>query len=298
MSDSAAASDDLLCPQCGYNLRGIQSDRCPECGFAIDRESLSRSIIPWTFRDEIGLLRAFEQTVMLAIRHPRRLGVAASRPVDYQDAQKFRWLVVLCAWLPLTATVLVIRARTNAPWFPAVFLSSNPPSNTLGVDWAMCEVAGLLLWPIPSLALLMLIAAVSGAASYFFHPRSLSTEQQNRGIAISYYACAPLALLFVPCGLFDAATLLAHFGDVSDVIQFRWVVGFLLAGGISLVGILSLLEIVSLKLLKAATHCSFGRLMVLAALLPLAWLILLLLSLGLFPAMCGFVRLVIYSYRG
>ncbi|MCP4251012.1 MAG: hypothetical protein GY778_28575 [bacterium] len=34
---------NLLCPQCGYNLRGIPEDRCPECGFGYDRAAI-RSI--------------------------------------------------------------------------------------------------------------------------------------------------------------------------------------------------------------------------------------------------------------
>ena len=29
--------EDLYCPNCGYNLRGIPEDRCPECGHGYDR---------------------------------------------------------------------------------------------------------------------------------------------------------------------------------------------------------------------------------------------------------------------
>ena len=31
-STASSSADDLYCPDCGYNLRGITSDRCPECG--------------------------------------------------------------------------------------------------------------------------------------------------------------------------------------------------------------------------------------------------------------------------
>src|SRR6185312_6595827 len=41
-----------------------------------------------------------------------------------------------------------------------------------------------------------------GAASYFFHPREMSAARQNRAIAISYYAGAPFAWLWVPATMF------------------------------------------------------------------------------------------------
>ena len=31
---------DLYCPQCGYNLRAIPENRCPECGFGYNREGI------------------------------------------------------------------------------------------------------------------------------------------------------------------------------------------------------------------------------------------------------------------
>jgi hypothetical protein len=34
---------------------------------------------------------------------------------------------------------------------------------------------------------------MTGLPSYFFHPRHLPLEQQNRAVALSYYTCAPLA---------------------------------------------------------------------------------------------------------
>lgn len=46
------ASRDLFCPGCGYNLRGLQSDRCPECSREIsasvslvERETISRGML-------------------------------------------------------------------------------------------------------------------------------------------------------------------------------------------------------------------------------------------------------------
>ena len=30
------AGRDAPCPRCGYNLRGVESSRCPECGGALE----------------------------------------------------------------------------------------------------------------------------------------------------------------------------------------------------------------------------------------------------------------------
>ncbi len=41
--------EDLYCPQCGYNLRGIPEDRCPECGFGYDRGAIRSESISEAF---------------------------------------------------------------------------------------------------------------------------------------------------------------------------------------------------------------------------------------------------------
>ena len=45
MSDDTEAPD-LLCPQCGYDLRGIPEQRCPECGFGFDHAAI-RVLTAW-----------------------------------------------------------------------------------------------------------------------------------------------------------------------------------------------------------------------------------------------------------
>jgi hypothetical protein len=297
MTDLAADFDELLCPLCGYNLRGIQSDRCPECGLHIDREALSLSIIPWTFRRKIEPLRAFAKTVHLAMRHPQRLGYAASRPVDFHDAQKFRWLVVLLAWLPLCATALVIRAvMKNAPNI-GVALTVGWPMRpiTPGDDLFLCEVIGATSWLVPSIALLLLIASLSGVGSYFFHPRSLRIAAQNRAIALSCYVCAPLSFLIIPCLLLDAAALMLFLDKTSTLLQYRLLVAFS-AGGIGSLAIILLWQWhVTLVLLKSATQCTTARLITAAIGLPILWFVLLILTLGVFPLLCGFARLMLFN---
>jgi len=45
------------------------------------------------------------------------------------------------------------------------------------------------------LAGLLSVVAMTGAASYLFHPRHLPVAEQNRAVALSYYACGPLAMV-------------------------------------------------------------------------------------------------------
>ena len=44
LTPSTNPAADLFCPNCGYNLRGIDSERCPECGVVIDREAMGRLV--------------------------------------------------------------------------------------------------------------------------------------------------------------------------------------------------------------------------------------------------------------
>src|SRR5688500_6888706 len=88
--DAPAPNDaDLFCPGCGYDLRAIDSGRCPECGLPVDRTA-GVSRIPWAHRRRIGWARAYSRTVWLATFRTRKLAAEVERPVDYRAAQQFR----------------------------------------------------------------------------------------------------------------------------------------------------------------------------------------------------------------
>jgi hypothetical protein len=54
---------------------------------------------------------------------------------------------------------------------------------------------------------------MTGVPSYLFHPRKVSIAEQNRGIALSYYMCAPLAWVWV-------AVPFVIFGILIEDVQF------------------------------------------------------------------------------
>lgn len=178
----------VLCPSCGYDLRGSTSQRCSECGFGLDPLRTRETLIPWSHRRELGWFRAYWKTVWQVLRRPREFCVEIARPVSYRDSQSFRWLTTAAAYLPI-----LVGSGVGA------VLESWDGSPITATDWWV--LGGLNVWAGSALVLL------PGLASCFFHPRHLSIEYQNRAIALSYYAWAPLALtpLAVP---FWLATML------------------------------------------------------------------------------------------
>ena len=52
---------------------------------------------------------------------------------------------------------------------------------------------GIYVWA--AIAPILLLIVYTGLPSYFFHPRRLPIERQNRAIALSYYGSGPLAFL-------------------------------------------------------------------------------------------------------
>ena len=176
-SDNEAASpapgfalgEDNFCPECGYNLRGLTSDRCPECGFDVADLVAGGSAIPWHFRRKVGIFRAYQQTVWLALANTRRLAREICRPVSYADAQKFRWFSVATLAVPVVAAAIVTQTMMG-------FWMIGPTFGTGGLFLIWCSV-----W------FTLGLAAMTGVPSYFFHPRYLDIQRQNRAIALSYY---------------------------------------------------------------------------------------------------------------
>lgn len=180
-------NDHFFCPECAYNLRGLPTRRCPECGYRLDDIGDTVSKIPWVHRKERGLLRAYWSTVwQVSFRH-KRFCQELVRPVDYADAQRFRCMTIAHAFAAALIAVCSI-----------ILLLPQPSSRELFVH-------GLVTgWPICVLLVLyvLFLIAATGLPSYFFHPKAIPVELQNRAIAMSYYTCAVLAWLPLPAVLF------------------------------------------------------------------------------------------------
>src|SRR5687768_5272320 len=86
---TGAVAGDVPCEQCGYNLRGLTADRCPECGRPFDRAATSAANIPWVHRDQLGTFRAYWKTVFWVTSDAARFAREILRPVQMhaRDAQ-------------------------------------------------------------------------------------------------------------------------------------------------------------------------------------------------------------------
>jgi len=271
--------ESLVCPACGYDLRAIDSDKCPECGLVIDRSEMSISRIPWEHRREIGRFRAFWKTTGMVMLHPKKFGEEINRPVDYRSARQFQLITVTLAWASTAAWAvgaIVIGVRDGNVHFP----------RDLG-SWlqAICIITSI------GSAWLFLFLA-TGAASYWFHPRSMSIQRQNRGVALSYYACAALAWLWVPSVLLISVDYVDSAPRQLEPLAFG-------LGLISFVVACVLLldwYSVSCVLMGAVTHCPAARRWGFLLALPMMWYGCLLLA-CLLPAAVLFVSLMILSFR-
>ncbi len=102
VSDETATAAPLpagvFCVDCGYDLRGLTSERCPECGVSIVELHGGQSLIPWVHRKHVGFWRAYWKTVWLVFRRPKTLALEMVRKVDWGDSQSFRWTTTAIAY--------------------------------------------------------------------------------------------------------------------------------------------------------------------------------------------------------
>jgi hypothetical protein len=188
LSQPTAISEEKFCAFCGYNLHGITSTRCPECGQDIP----TGLIIPWNYRKQIGNLRAFVQTVWIATFHPHKLALAAPRDGDYRAAEHFRWIISAIIGVPPSLFFI---------WFidqhaDDLVRQANAVIVTPIAELRILWWAGALFLPVLPLACLLTPFLVTAAATYWFGGRNLSVAHRNRAMVLSRFATAPFAWAF------------------------------------------------------------------------------------------------------
>ncbi len=171
------------CPACGYSLRALESERCPECGLALTAEMRVASAIPWEHRRTIGAWRAYWGTVSLVMFRPREFYAALERPVAYRAARGF-WLRTVAG----TSLLLIFAALALIDAIFRSVIPSGPVTLTLLVGF------------LASLPISVLLG--TGAFTYDCHPPVRSIAEQNRAIGLGYYQSAAM-------WVFSAAMLLA-----------------------------------------------------------------------------------------
>jgi len=116
------ADEDRRCVGCGYSLRALTLNRCPECGLEFDPDRLPQPSIPWLLEESFS---TFVQTVGMVLLHPRAFGEHVWRDVDIsaRRSTRFRWITVGVACLSMLAVPLV-RIPSFYAIIPALFLAA------------------------------------------------------------------------------------------------------------------------------------------------------------------------------
>lgn len=170
-------TDELLCPQCGYSLRGLTSGVCPECGENFEKYLGAASALPWLAARRPGIVAFWRTFAIILFSRTRRMRVELIRPVDYRRTRWFAWLAAAQAWLAVPVFFWI--------WWLADAGEMKNAIHSISLPLVLVAAASVLPW----------LLAISGVQTYYFHPRSLPVEMQNRMLALGYLAAAPLAAL-------------------------------------------------------------------------------------------------------
>ncbi len=196
---------DLHCPVCRYNLRGVASNRCPECGLDLTDVKLGGSRIPWVHRDEIGHVRAYWKTVWLVSARHAAFATEIGRPGRLADAMLFRRRTIrtLITMFVVIAAISIIGASPG--------IGRNRPNYGELVFY----------WSIALIAVLCCLSLLTAIPYYALGARDGDIELEQRTAVLSLYAVsAPLAWMFVggalvAAGLPDARLIS---GEAFDTI--------------------------------------------------------------------------------
>jgi hypothetical protein len=285
---------DLPCPFCAYNLHGITSARCPECGGEIDYAAMSQARIPWEHRRQIGRWRAYWRTVVGFTFKPARWATAGATP-RYADAVRFRAVTVGVAFgailFPMVLLWLIVRRdefggdEYAAYDFFRINRLGNYLTEFIRQPASLCiTLAGILL----------ALIAITGIPALFFRSASLSIGRQNRAAALAQYTCAALGWLPVTVG---SLVVMCALGAWLRSQEIKWgvataaIVCSALAIGVQMF----LWWLATLRILRTTTHAHAGRIISCATFQPLASLVLFVLIPVALQVMAGFLALVVVS---
>ena len=303
MPEGSAEKPDMsqavvFCPHCMYDLRGLSGESCPECGGALDHEKLARSSLPWVHASFLMRLLPPVRTAARVTFRPRTFAQEMARPGDMRAARRFRRAVVWWVWLSLAVVwfmgvwgfeleMFELSAFDDIGWVSVIsgHLDENDEHRIAFFKWFALGL-GSLTW--------LYLFLVTGVHTYWFHPKRLPMALQERSLALSYYASAPLLLLGLPLGLMLAGFVFEQ-SDYADMMGYEsdWVTASLVIGGfilLVLVLVLYLLRCVRYAGLLAQRSV-LGQLGMAAA-LPMCWLGLAGLVFGVLPGLLFFLYVV------
>lgn len=234
----------MLCPRCGYDMRGTTGTRCSECGQEIDRAAMAESGLPWAQRKKLGRIRAFRATVRLICFDSRKIRHELSKPQDLRDARRFRvWVTALLSLSFLVAfTCLMVAAKLEEFLLHSSSLfnfGGNPIMPAWQQDLLVPWNAGIaLFWPLP-ICIVLTAVYLTGVARACVRVKSADARLREAADALGRYAAAPLVWLIPSaalCPVMLGYDYMARKYNLSSDPLFGWVgVALLFAAGIPVV---------------------------------------------------------------
>ena len=295
--------EDIYCPHCGYNLRGLTSGRCPECGNVCDLATMSRSLIPWLHRAEVGRVRAWWQTCWMALRRPGQLAASINAPCPYADARRF-WLInVAVVCMPLVAALVffpITFTLDSLPFgriWPTAAISQEALLANLTLPWA----SAMIYRPVAAIVGILGVIFATGSLSYLFQLMPIPSRQQNRAAAMALYSTGALIAGPIVLIVLAVAALLVWIATLAAVGQAVQSMDLSFMCAVTL-GFIPPLTVVIWWLASGILYCrlchaSLTRSVVIGVLICLTSLIALVIADGLVPWCIGLVRIIWLSFQ-
>ena len=156
--------------------------------------------------------------------------------------------------------------------------------------------AGATLWPVLPIGFLLTTVLGTGISHWFGH-RHRVPALNNRAMAFSYYLCAPLAWLFIPCvAIATMVGILSIKNTGEKTMEGPIGLTLILTNFISILLIL-IAQLNSLRAVSVATGAGMIRSLLIGVGIVAQFAVSILLGVGLFPALIGLWRLAILSAR-
>jgi hypothetical protein len=278
-------SEGIYCPGCGYDLRGLGSGRCPECGLGID--AARNSIIPWERRGGLGYVRSFVSTLAMG---EMQLAKATGTPIDWRSASLFRWIIRIVVIVPVVALFEFIVYQHGG--LGTLFRINSPFRGAVGPWWEpqFLWVVGATFWPVLPIGFAVSVILATGVSQWFFVKR-LEPLRRSRVMLLSFYLCSPLGWMLIPCLCCGAALVWSNPEWVGSSLDHSIVQTIGLVCTVSAIVLLAAM-LNSVRAISAATHCGFIRSAVVAAGILVQAAAACAIGLGVFPAGAGLLWLM------
>lgn len=197
---------DPLCEECGYNLRGLTSLVCPECGTPFEAYPRHQSQIAWARRRQIGWIKGYLLTVVQVLFSPQIFAREVYLGLDRSasDGVLFQRVTLCLASLFSGICLAICAADVTGHFSRRLFLL----------------VAGLLI----CLNWIYFLVAATSVSVICLSSRDGSVLPQMRSML--RYACAPLALtpLAIVPALIEITVGLGNQGKAAALLIVFWMI--------------------------------------------------------------------------